>query len=182
MIISYAWTTEALLAGRKKVTRRDWSKEYAAKFRDGTVHLAYDRNPRVHGKMVGNVRLKLPPYPERTRDIPDHDFELEGFKYMEEKGLLIQKRMPREYFAALRASNQVLFVVRFDLVFLCDRCHTWTTSAPFGLKNDKRLCSVCWSDWSYFAESSLARALSSYASREELYQEFLLTSQKGALV
>lgn len=31
-IISFAWTTEALLCGQKSVTRRDWSDNYAAKF------------------------------------------------------------------------------------------------------------------------------------------------------
>lgn len=182
MIISFAWTTEALLAEAKKVTRRDWSKEYAAKFRGGTVHSAYNRQARFGGEKVGDVKLCLPPYPERTRDIPDEDYELEGFFYMEERGLLIRGRTPREWFEAWRKSNQVLFVVRFDLVYLCDRCFAWTTAAPFGPYNDKRLCPLCWVDWSYHAEGNSTRANASSASWEELYTEFRLTRRKGALV
>ncbi len=182
MIISFAWTTEALLAEVKKVTRRDWSKEYAAKFRSGTVHKAYNRQARFGGEKVGDVKLCLPPYPERTRDIPDDDFELEGFLYMEERELLIRGRTPREYFEALRKSDQVLFVVRFNLVYACDRCGTWTTASPFGPKNAKRLCALCWVDWSYHADGNSNRANASTASWEELYLEFLLTKRKGALV
>ena len=149
MIISYAWTTDALLAGRKKVTRREWSKEYAARFRAGTVHLAYNRNPRIGGKKVGDVRIDRVPYPERACDIPDEDYELEGFAYMEEKGIRIRDWTPREFFEAWRQRRDVLFVVRFDLVFKCDRCGTWTTDRTFGPDNKDRLCPLCWVDWSY---------------------------------
>lgn len=179
MIISFAWTTDALLAERKKVTRRDWKKEYAARFREGTVQDAYDLLPRVHGKKVGNVKIARAPYPEATRNIPDEDFEGEGFAYMEEHGLRIQGIPPREFFEAWRQSNQVLFVVRFDLVFKCDRCGKWTMSAPFGSWNDKRLCPLCWVDWSYHADANYTRAKASTASWEELYWEFCKTERKG---
>jgi hypothetical protein len=35
MDLSFAWTTPALIADRKSCTRRDWSADYAARFRDG---------------------------------------------------------------------------------------------------------------------------------------------------
>lgn len=178
MIISFAWTTEALLAERKKVTRRDWSKEYAAKCREGTVQDAYDRLPRVHGKKVGNVRIARPPYPEATRNIPDEDFELEGLKYMEEKGLLIRGRTPREFFEDWRQSNQVLFVVHFGLVFPCDRCWRWTWAAPFGPYNTKRLCPLCWVDWSYYADGRPRQCNASVKSWLKVYEDFLVTERK----
>ena len=177
MIISYAWTTEALLAERKKVTRRDWSREYAARFHAGTVHDAYDRLPRVHGKKIGDVRIERVPYPERACDIPDEDYELEGFAYMEEKGILIRGWTPREFFTRLRFTRDVLFVVRFDLVFKCDRCGTWTTSAPFGPKYNKRLCPLCWSDWSYYYGDRSFDCPSDWESR---YDAFCATERKGA--
>ncbi|MBW2053822.1 MAG: ASCH domain-containing protein [Deltaproteobacteria bacterium] len=44
-IVSFAWTTEALLAGRKTVTRRCWNERYAGRFKSGDLVQAYDRNP-----------------------------------------------------------------------------------------------------------------------------------------
>lgn len=119
MIISFAWTTDAFLAGRKTCTRRDWKKEYAARFRQGTVHEAYDRLPRVHGKKIGNVEIRRTPYLERLCDIPDEDYEAEGLKFMEERGLLIRGLAPIDWFNAWRDSKETLFVVRFDPVFPC---------------------------------------------------------------
>jgi len=175
MIISYAWTTEALLAERKKVTRRNWSSEYAARFREGTVHDAYDRLPRVHGKKVGDVRIKAVPYPERACDIPDEDFEGEGLAYMEERGLLIRGITPRNWFETWRSSRYVLFVVRFNLVFKCDRCGTWSWAAPFGPHNDKRLCPLCWVEWSYFAEGEYENEV----AWNKRYSEFCATERKN---
>jgi hypothetical protein len=37
MTISFAWTTPALLAGHKTVTRRDWDAEYAIRFAAGQL-------------------------------------------------------------------------------------------------------------------------------------------------
>jgi len=171
-----------LLAGRKKVTRRDWANKTAVKFREGMVHLAYNQLPRVRAsKRVGYIRIARPPYPERTRDIPDEDFELEGFKYMEERGILLQKKTPRQFFEDWRQSDQILFVVRFDLVFRCDRCSTWTTVPAFGPYHDKRLCPLCWVDWSSHADANATRAEASSASWEELYAEFCATERKEAM-
>ncbi len=116
MIISFAWTTDALVAGRKTCTRRHWDPEYAARFRAGTVHDAYDRLPRVGGKKIGRIRLTRDPYQERLCDIPDTDYEAEGLKYMEERGLLIQELEPIDWFSVWRDSTKTMFVVRFQLV------------------------------------------------------------------
>ena len=50
MNISFAWTTEAYEAGRKNVTRRDWSNEYMRHFPVGSVHRAWAKSPRAGGK------------------------------------------------------------------------------------------------------------------------------------
>ena len=89
-IISFAWTTPALLAGRKTCTRRNWTTNYALKFKAGEIEQAYNRNPRIGGKRVGLVRLTEDPYPELTGEAPDSDFEAEGLAWMEDNGLFIK--------------------------------------------------------------------------------------------
>ena len=53
-IISFAWTTDALLQGRKTVTRRNWKKQMV--FKNETVQ-AYNRQPRFGGKPVALIRI-----------------------------------------------------------------------------------------------------------------------------
>lgn len=59
VILSFAWTTPALLAREKGVTRRDYSDEQMAKWVKlvGKLADAYDRSPRVHGKKVATIRV-----------------------------------------------------------------------------------------------------------------------------
>src|SRR3712207_3360782 len=57
MMISFAWTTPALLAGKKTVTRRDWSDDYARRFRPGLIVDAYDQSPRRGGRKIGTIRI-----------------------------------------------------------------------------------------------------------------------------
>ncbi len=78
MIISFAWTTGAFLAGKKTVTRRFWKSEYAAKFHIGDIVDVYDKSPRNGGKKIGHIRLTRDPYKQKLRDMPDDHFEREG--------------------------------------------------------------------------------------------------------
>ena len=57
MIISFAWTTTALLDGRKTVTRREWSDGHAAKFKPCDLVDAWDKSPRFKGKKVAVIRI-----------------------------------------------------------------------------------------------------------------------------
>lgn len=80
MIISFAWTTEAFLLGLKTVTRRDYDDAYAARFRPGTIHDAWDRSPRAHGKKVGRlliVSVRREPV-QRMRD--DRSYAIEEWR------------------------------------------------------------------------------------------------------
>lgn len=126
MIISFAWTTEALLESRKKRTRRYWSLAYAKRFAVGSSHQAYDRLPRVHGKQVGVVEITKIPHTELTATMTEEDYELEGLKYMEEKGLYIPVRTidgkkvppmhPRRFFEAWKEANENPFVIDFEFI------------------------------------------------------------------
>lgn len=83
--ISFAWTTEALLAGRKTATCRDWKPGYAAGFRAGDLVAAYDRQPRFRGKQVGVIRLTHDATYGPWRDILPDPYEQEGFAYYDEQ-------------------------------------------------------------------------------------------------
>lgn len=94
MIISFAWTTGALLAGRKTVTRREsWTPGYFKRWQDAwdksrnrrdkdrlkyRIHDAYDRSPRNGGRKVGSIVLTCRPYLEPLCAMPESDLEAEG--------------------------------------------------------------------------------------------------------
>lgn len=86
MIVSFAWTTPALLAGAKTVTRRDWTYGHAQKFTVGMLVDAYDRSPRAHGKKVATIRITRPPHRESTANLPVEDYAREGFAWLREHG------------------------------------------------------------------------------------------------
>lgn len=113
MIISFAWTTEALLSGKKTCTRRRWSERYFQQWvrawRQGRlVHDAYDRLPRAGGGKVGEIRLTCEPYRERLRDMSEEDLEAEG-------GLWDSKE---EFIELFGDSEERVVVVRFELMSL----------------------------------------------------------------
>ena len=77
-IISFAWTTSALLSGHKTVTRRDWQYKHARLFRKGDVLMAYDRSPRFGGKQVAAIKLTKDPYLQWLHLVTDEDERKEG--------------------------------------------------------------------------------------------------------
>ena len=112
-IISFAWTTEALLAGAKSCTRREWTSAYARMFRAGELLAAYDRLPRVHGKQVGVIRLTADP--EWSNEYPESDYGAEGLAWMERQGQLIQGMQPRQWWREWVEEKQWYWIVRFTL-------------------------------------------------------------------
>ena len=114
-IISFAWTTDAFLAGRKTKTRRTWSWKYAQRFKPGDICKAYDRQPRFGGKPIGFIKI-VSINNEDISLMPDNDFELEGFKYMEEKGLKIWGENPRDAFNNWREDGGDYWVVLFEKI------------------------------------------------------------------
>ena len=84
MNLSFAWTTEAFLSGRKTCTRRPhWAHQYfdlwVKAWREGRRrHQAWDKNARWGGKRIGSFRLTCEPYLERLCDMPVEDLEAEG--------------------------------------------------------------------------------------------------------
>ena len=127
MIISFAYTTPALLAGAKSVTRRDWQPEYARLaisrsplLKTPRVHDAYDKSPRNGGRKVATIQV-LSLTQEPIASMPDSDYEAEGFAWLHANGHVPPKSsgFPDFSFATFerwRQSGATLYVVRFELV------------------------------------------------------------------
>lgn len=121
-ILSYAYTTEALLAGVKFRTRRRWSRRYALSFHGAEVEQAWNRSPRVGGFYLGDVQLTADPFEQRTGQMTEEDYSIEGLAWMEDHGLMVPvstpggppaPMQPREFFEKWREENETLWVVDF---------------------------------------------------------------------
>lgn len=113
VIISFAWTTPALLAGAKTVTRRDWSPAHAAKFRAGDVVDAFDKLPRAHGKKIATIRITRDPYLQWTDAIPLHDYVREGFIWLDDHG---QRETVARIVEYWHIRPRPVYVIEFELV------------------------------------------------------------------
>lgn len=115
MIISFAHTTPALLAGRKTVTRRDWKPEHAAKFKPGMICDAWNYSPRVvkrNPHKVAEIEI-VSVTRESTKDMPDSDYAAEGFGYLDE---IEGGRYWVCFFSRWIRFPETLYVVRFKVV------------------------------------------------------------------
>lgn len=115
-IISFAWTTPAIKARRKSVTRREWNPEYAARFMKGELLTGYDRSPRFKGKPICKIRLLDAPQRQWSNHIPESDWEAEGFAYLESIGAKCGWETPRGIWENWRSDPILLYVVRFAIV------------------------------------------------------------------
>lgn len=121
MIISFGWTTPALVAGHKTVTRRDWNPKHAAKFKAGMLVDAWNTSPRnvhMNPHKVAVIRLTRDPYLQRTRQAPIEDWDAEGFEYLSERGVLVGGKTPETLWNEWHQHDNTneLYVVRFEVV------------------------------------------------------------------
>lgn len=115
-VISFAWTTPALLVGRKTVTRRDWKDGWARQFAPGELIAAYDRQARHGGHEVAMIQLVGQPYRQSTKLALESDYEAEGFAYLESIGAKVDGISPKTLWRAWHLQPQELWVVRFELI------------------------------------------------------------------
>lgn len=76
-IMSFGWTSDKLLAGKKTVTRRAWKGEWV---KAGDLVQAYDKGPHRGGRKLGILRIKM--IWAEVFDpgaIPLHEAKREGF-------------------------------------------------------------------------------------------------------
>lgn len=128
MILSFGWTTPALLAGAKTCTRRDWKPEHAARFKAGMLVDAWNSLPRNVAKnprKVAVIRLTQDPVREYTRDIPEGDWFAEGFDYLNQHGIYVNGISPSALWDewTMPESHRALYVVRFEVVELLEAPH-----------------------------------------------------------
>lgn len=123
-IISFGWTWPAVVARRKTATRRDWDLEYAYRFRQGDVVLAYDRSPLFGGRPIAKIRLTQKPRYEPDAAMTDADYEAEGFAYLAEHPELLPQSarkqarvtLSREAFDGWRRAGGCSWVIRFEVL------------------------------------------------------------------
>jgi len=121
VIISFAWTTPALVDGRKTVTRRDWNPGYLRRWqqawdRGDYVHQAWNASPRAGGRQVGWITLTHRPYLERLADMPAADLDAEGGDW-KTLGEFIGDRDPATRLAVIRFSFEPLQSPQLQLGF-----------------------------------------------------------------
>jgi len=115
-IVSFAWTTEALLAGLKTVTRRFWKDSHARRFHKGDLVQAWNKSPwctRWEGprpRKVATIHLTADPFKQSLYLITDEDERKEG-------GLWGSAKAFREMMLA-QGKGHVPYVVEFGLVSL----------------------------------------------------------------
>ena len=121
-IISFAATSEALLAGAKTRTIRQWNHGYAKRFRGVKEIQAYDRSPRYGGKQIATLDLIIVRLCERNKDGEwphalsyERARDAEGLAWMEERGLLCGKIEPRVYYENILRMSSWVYVIDFTL-------------------------------------------------------------------
>ncbi len=122
-IVSFAYTTPALLAGAKTVTRRNWNDDYARRFKPGDIVHAYDRSPRHRGNHVATLRI-VSCTKEPDAETPDSDYEAEGLAWLAEhpdslpkgKRIAYLDSCSREHFEEWREAGGWSWVVRFEVM------------------------------------------------------------------
>lgn len=123
MIVAFDWTSRALIAGHKWVTRRDWSQSHRAKFHAGDIVAAWDKSPRAGGKPIATIALTESPSIELTNTMTNADYVGEGFAYLmrypgetpECRAQALRIASP-ENFTAWKFRRSPVTVVRFKLV------------------------------------------------------------------
>lgn len=123
-IISFAWTSRALVAGHKTVTRRDWSLNHAVRFHAADVVHAWDHNPRTgKGHHIATISLIESPFEERPGTAPDGDYDREGFRYLsrypgdddEERARTMKLTAPAAWWDWKEGAADKVTVIRFRL-------------------------------------------------------------------
>jgi len=121
MWVSFAYTTDAVIMGRKKRTRRNWVIAHARKFHNGQIATFYGPNPRNGGQVMGSILVRAAPWRQNTRMlIFPFDYEAEGFDYMTEQGQKMGGMEPRLFFDQWKAAELTLWVLDFELDLLTE--------------------------------------------------------------
>lgn len=128
MIISFGWTSPALLAGEKSETRREWNRVYLQRmvrhYRQGrTILDAWNTSPRNvradprPGK-IATVMLTDEPRIETIETADGGTWAREGFEYLTLHGFRLDGLTPMELWSQWVENDPPLTVVRFKVIDL----------------------------------------------------------------
>ena len=123
MILSFAWTTPAVVLGEKTETRRDWQPKTIAQFKKliGKDVEAWDRSPRFGGHPFGIVKITGVTAERDSSKIRGASWTFEGFHVLQAIGATISKRTPEEVWRFWKYENEYpQTVVGFQLKELND--------------------------------------------------------------
>jgi hypothetical protein len=123
-IIAFAWTSPALIARAKDTTRRDWTADYAKRWKAGQIAQAYDNGPRRGGKKIGEIRLTQAPHLERTRFMPDADYRREGLEWLDRHPQCIPANRHID-FQAWKEADERLYVICFEILAIEPWAEEW---------------------------------------------------------
>lgn len=125
MNLSMAWTTDAVLAGFKDTTRRDWTdrtlETYQRIYDLGAPINLYDKSTRQHGQHVASAVLT--DMPIRSAKLPAQDYDREGFTWLDYYGYRLsvfghEDIRPMELWTDFVANPSEMVVVRFRVIAL----------------------------------------------------------------
>lgn len=127
MDLSFGWTWPAVAAREKTRTRRFWKEVHARKFRQGMIVNGIDKDRRAGGRPFCTIEILVAPYLQPLSEMPDSDYEAEGFAYLDAHRYLIPRSMPitvtREGFNAWRQGGGTPYVVEFKIIELFPHAH-----------------------------------------------------------
>ena len=83
MILSFGWTTDDFLAGRKTLTHRDWKPRTLASWQKAwdegrLIHDAVDKQLCWGGKRIAKIKLTARPWEEWLHEMTEADVQAEG--------------------------------------------------------------------------------------------------------
>jgi len=124
-IISFARTSEALLAFQKSVTRRYWKDSHGNGFKPDELVQAWDKSPRYGGRKIAIIKI-IAVYKEKMIDAPEEDYKNEGFQFMCDHSIYLYKIGNKKlfpipgYWRAWRTTTdekfKIVWVIRFEIL------------------------------------------------------------------
>lgn len=122
MIISMAWTTQAVIARIKTCTRRDWKPRMVARHKKGVLLQVCDKVLFAGGHKIDGLVIELTAdaVQEHISTMPDSDYKAEGFAHLDSIAHPLPEHWAkagcknwREAFDLWRSTDAVYTVVRF---------------------------------------------------------------------
>lgn len=126
MTISFAWTTPALLLGKKSVTRRDWHPKTILQARRSMESKepvkAYSRAQYRGGEHVADIRITEIIEDEDSRLLAPVEWVLEGFHVLQAIGAKIDGSTAADVWRFWTQENtEPQTAIRFELLRLTER-------------------------------------------------------------